>query len=230
MSLLKRIVRSELGRRTLGVIGAGYIRLVHATTRWTTVGRETPERYWAEGRPIIGCFWHNRMLLMPFIWPADRPISMLISRHGDGLLISDIVGRLGIDTIAGSSSRGGADALRTMISTLKSGVSVAVTPDGPRGPRMRAAAGAVQAARLAGAPMVPVSLATGRRKVLRSWDRFLLAWPFGAGVFVWGKAIEVAADAGEAEIEAARLALETELNRVSAEADRLVGQTPIEPA
>lgn len=230
MSLLKRIFRSDLGRRTLAAAGVGYVRFVHATTRWTIVGHETPEKYWAEGRPMLGCFWHNRMLLMPFIWPRERPISMLISKHGDGLLISDIIRRLGVDTIAGSSSRGGADALRTMISTLKAGVTVAVTPDGPRGPRMRAAAGAVQAARLAGAPLVPVSLATSRRKVLRSWDRFLLAWPFGRGVFVWGKPIEVPADAGDAEIEAVRVALENELNRVSAEADRLVGQTPVEPA
>jgi lysophospholipid acyltransferase (LPLAT)-like uncharacterized protein len=95
---------------------------------------------------------------------------------------------------------------------------------------MHAAAGAVQAARLAGVPLVPASLATGRRKVLRSWDRFLLAWPFGTGVFVWGKAIEIAADAGESEVEAVRLALEAELNRISAEADRLVGHAPVEPA
>jgi len=230
MSLFKRIIRSEIGRNALAALGAGYVRFVYRTTRWTTVGRETPERFWAEGRPMVGCFWHNRMLLMPFIWPTGRPISMLISRHGDGLLISDIIRRLGIDTIAGSSSRGGADALRAMIATLKSGVSVAITPDGPRGPRMHAAVGAVQAARIAGAPLVPVSLATARRKALRSWDRFLLAWPFGAGVFVWGKPIEIAPDADEAEIEVARLALESELNRVSAEADRLVGQAPIEPA
>jgi len=230
MSLLKRIVRSDAGRNAFASIGAGYVRLVHATTRWTTVGRETPERLWTEGRPFIGCFWHNRLLLMRFIWPADRRIAMLISRHGDGRLISDIIGRLGIDTIVGSSSRGGADALRAMISTLNSGISVAITPDGPRGPRMHAAAGAVRAARLAGAPLVPVSLATARRKVLRSWDRFLLAWPFGAGVFVWGKAIEIARDAGDEEVEATRRTLEAELNRISAEADRLVGQTPIEPA
>lgn len=230
MSLLKKFVRSDTGRRILSAIGAGYVRLVHLTTRWTTVGRETPEKLWAEGRPMIGCFWHNRMLLMPFIWPSDRPISMLISKHGDGRLISDIIGRLGIDTIAGSSSRGGADALRSMIATLKSGTSVAVTPDGPRGPRMHAAAGAVHAAKLAGAPLVPVSLATGRRKMLRSWDRFLVALPFARGVFVWGTPIEIAPDANEADIEAARLALESELNRVSAEADRLVGQIPVEPA
>ncbi len=230
MSLLKKFMRSDTGRRMLSAIGAGYVRLVYGTTRWTTIGRETPERYWTEGRPMVGCFWHNRMLLMPFIWPRGRRISMLISHHGDGRLISDIIGRLGIETTSGSTSRGGADALRAMITMLKSGVSVAVTPDGPRGPRMHAAAGAVHAARLAGAPLVPVSLATARRKVLGSWDRFLLALPFGRGVFVWGQPIEIAPDASETEVEKARIALERELNRVSAEADRLVGHAPIEPA
>jgi lysophospholipid acyltransferase (LPLAT)-like uncharacterized protein len=230
VSVLKRIVRSELGRRFLGTLGATYVRLVHGTTRWTTVRGETPERYWTEGRAMIGCFWHNRMLLMPFIWPAERPIAMLISRHGDGLLIAEIIRHFGVRTIAGSSSRGGTDALREMLATLKSGITVAVTPDGPRGPRMRATAGVVRAARLAGAPLVPVSVATRRRRMLGSWDRFLLAWPFNEGVYVWGQPIEVAADADDAAIEAARAALESELNRVSAEADRLVGQTPVEPA
>lgn len=230
MSLLKRIVRSDLGRRLIGIGGAGYIRLVHATTRWTTVGSETPEKLWAEGRPFVGCFWHGRMLLMPYIWTVDRPFSMLISKHADGRLIAEIISRFNVASIAGSSSRGGSEALRAMVKTLKAGISIGVTPDGPRGPRMRVSAGVVQAARLARVPLVPVSLATSRRKMLRSWDRFLIALPFGRGAFVWGKAIEIAADAGDAEVEAARAALEDELNRVSIEADRLVGQTPVEPA
>jgi lysophospholipid acyltransferase (LPLAT)-like uncharacterized protein len=230
VSVLKRIVRSDLGRRALGLLGAGYIRMVHATTRWTTVGRETPEKLWAEGRPFLGCFWHGRMLLMTYIWEADRPFSMLTSRHADGRVIGEIIGHFGVDTIAGSSSKGGTDALRAMVRALRNGISVGVTPDGPRGPRMRASVGIVQAARLARVPLVPVSVSTGRRKVLRSWDRFLLALPFTRGVFVWGKAIEIPFEAGDDEVEATRLALETELNRVSAEADRLVGQAPIEPA
>jgi lysophospholipid acyltransferase (LPLAT)-like uncharacterized protein len=230
VGLLKRIVRSPPGRRLIGALGATYVRLVHGTTRWTTVRGDTPEPYWTEGRAMIGCFWHNRMLLMRFIWPAGRPVAMLISRHGDGLLISEIIRHFDVRTIAGSSSRGGTDALREMLAALKSGITVAVTPDGPRGPRMHATAGVVRAARLAGAPLVPVSVAMRRRKMLGSWDRFLLAWPFNDGVFVWGRPFEVAADADDTAIEAARAALETELNRISAEADRLVGQTPIEPA
>jgi len=230
MTLLKRIVRSDPGRRVLGWLGAGYVRLVHATTRWTTVGRETPERLWAEGRPFIGCFWHGRMLMMPYIWTVDRPFAMLISRHADGRLIAATVAHFGIDTIAGSSSKGGGEALRAMVRTLKSGISVGVTPDGPRGPRMRASTGVVQAARLARVPLVPVAAATGRCKELRSWDRFLLALPFSRGAFVYGRAIELAPDAGESEVEAARVALELELNRVSAEADRMVGRAPVEAA
>jgi hypothetical protein len=167
---------------------------------------------------------------MPFIWNVDRPFAMLISKHADGRLIAETVSHFGIDTIAGSSSKGGSDALRAIVRALKSGTSVGVTPDGPRGPRMRASTGVVQAARLARVPLVPVSVATSRRRMLGSWDRFLLAWPFGTGAFVWGRAIEIGPDAGEAEVEAARQALEEELNRVSAEADRLVGQVPVEPA
>lgn len=230
MNLLKRIVRSDLGRRAIGAIGAGYIRLVHSTSRWTTIGREIPERYWAEGKPFIGCFWHGRMLLMPYIWNVARPFSMLISKHADGRLIAETVRHFDISTIAGSSSKGGGEALRLMVRTLKAGTSIGVTPDGPRGPRMRASPGVVHAARLARVPLIPVAAATGRRRALGSWDRFLVALPFSRGAYVFGTPIDVPADADDDQIEAARLALEAELNRVSAAADRLVGQTPVEPA
>jgi hypothetical protein len=95
---------------------------------------------------------------------------------------------------------------------------------------MRAKAGAIAVAQAAGVPIVPVSGATGRRRVLRSWDRFCLVWPFGRGVLLWGAPLRVPADAGPDAREAARRALEDSLNRLSAEADRRMGHTPVVPA
>jgi lysophospholipid acyltransferase (LPLAT)-like uncharacterized protein len=226
----KRLLRNEGARRLLCAVGAAYVWFVYRTTHWQIVGREAAERLWAEQKPFLGCFWHGRMLLMPFIWSSERPFAMLISRHPDGQFIARTIAHFGIDAIAGSSSSGGGDALRSIVKTLKSGISVGITPDGPRGPRMRASIGAIHAARLARVALVPVAVATSRRFVLDSWDRFIVALPFGRGAFVWGRPIHIPVDADADAIESLRRDFENELNRVSAEADRLVGQSPIEPA
>lgn len=227
---MKRLLRSGPLAAAVAWLAAQYIRLVFATSRWTVLGAEHPGRIQGAGRPLIGCFWHGRMLMMPRIWTYPARMHMLISNHPDGRLIARTIAHLGIDTITGSSSKGGAAALRAMAQTLAAKGCVAVTPDGPRGPRMRAAPGIVMAAKLARTPIVPVSYSTSRAVALRSWDRFLVALPFGRGVFIWGEPVEIAEDATEAEVEAARALVERRLNQLTREADRLCGRRPVEPA
>ena len=129
-----------------------------------------------------------------------------------------------------SSSKGGAGALRAMLKALKAGDCVGITPDGPRGPRMRASDGIVNVARMSGAPILPATFGVSRGRVLGSWDRFLVAWPFGRGVIVWGQPIEVGRDADADALEDARARVEAGLNAVTREADRLSGRPPVEPA
>ena len=230
VGVLKSFFRRDGVRRALCRLGADYIRLVRATGSWAVVRGDIPRRLWDQGRPFILCFWHGRILMMPYAWDLSRTIHMLISRHPDGQLIANTVAHFGIKTAAGSSSRGGASALRLMVRALAAGDCVGITPDGPRGPRMRASEGAIQVARLSGAPLVPAAFGARARKVLGSWDRFVVAGPFAGGAFVWGEPIEVARDADPAAVEAARRSLEDSLNAVTAEADRICGQTPVEPA
>ncbi len=230
MTLAKRILRSGAFQGAASALAALYIRLVHATGRWRVVGAAAPEALWRDGTPFILAFWHGRILMMPYSWPRATPINMLISQHRDGQLIARTVRRFGIASITGSTSHGGPAALRAILRVLKAGQSVGITPDGPRGPRMRAAGGAVDIARLSGVPILPGAFAASRRRVLGSWDRFVLAWPFSRGVYVWGAPIVVPKDADAAAREAARRQLEDGLNAVTAEADRLVGCAAIEPA
>jgi lysophospholipid acyltransferase (LPLAT)-like uncharacterized protein len=117
-----------------------------------------------------------------------------------------------------------------MSGLLDRGESIGITPDGPRGPRMRAKAGAIKAAQLSGAPVLPVSGAVGRRRILGSWDSFCLALPFSRGVIQWGEPIQVPRQASDAEMERLRLLLEDRLNGLTAEADRHFGHTAIAPA
>ncbi|MGB8274426.1 MAG: lysophospholipid acyltransferase family protein [Alphaproteobacteria bacterium] len=229
MTWLRGLLKSDAVHAVTCWLASLHIRLVFATSRWRTVGAETPRPFWDGRRPFILCFWHGRLLMMPYCWDRRVPIHMLISRHRDGQIIARTVAHFGIDTVSGSSSKGGSTALRAMVRLLKSGHCVGITPDGPRGPRMRANMGIVNVARLSGAPVVPVSFAASPRRLLSSWDRFLVAWPFGRGVFVWGEPIAVPHHASESEMEAARLAIEDRLNAVTQEADRLSGHEPVEP-
>lgn len=208
------------------------IAVVRRTTRWRTVfsaqDAETRVRAaWAGERPVIVAFWHNRLTMMPYCWPSDGPFHMLISSHPDGQLIARTVKHFGIDTVTGSSTRGGSEALRALVRLIKNGVSVGITPDGPRGPRMHASDGAIALARLSGAPILPAAVSVGRRVVMNTWDRLIVALPFGEGAMVWGAPIYVT---GESDPSAMRELLERELTWVSAEADRLVGHAPIAPA
>jgi lysophospholipid acyltransferase (LPLAT)-like uncharacterized protein len=169
-------------------------------------------------------FWHGRLLMIPMAWQRFAPMHMLISSHRDGRIIADAVTYFGVDSIAGSTRRGGPAALRAMLKWLAAGECVGITPDGPRGPAATASTGIVNIARLSGAPIVPIAFATSRHRVLRSWDRFHLAYPFGRGVFLWGEPIAVARELDEAGVEAARLAIECRMNDLAAAADLRVAQ------
>ena len=157
-------------------------------------------------------------------------IHVMISRHPDGENIARAVRHLGVVPIRGSRTRGGAAAGRAALRLLKEGRYVAISPDGPRGPRMRLQPGIIGLARLSGAPIVPITYAVSRRAVANSWDRFVIALPFGRGVYLWGPPLYVAADADKAALEEARQDLEERLNALTAEADRMVGAEPIVPA
>ncbi|HEX6958585.1 MAG TPA: lysophospholipid acyltransferase family protein [Ferrovibrio sp.] len=232
--IVKRILRS---RQTINLAAnavAFYIRLVHATSRWETRGVEHAERYWASGAPFIGTFWHGRLFMMPLAWTTARPMRILASRHSDGDLTTRAMEKFSIGAIRGSAAKGeqqkgGSAALRQILRHLKQGGYTAITPDGPRGPRMRVSPGLIAAARLGRVPILPATYGVARRTVLSTWDRFIIPWPFNRGVYLWGEPIDVYSDPDE-PLEAAALRVEAAMLSLSAEADRLCGQPTIEPA
>lgn len=230
MSFVKSITKSDGFRKVLCWVGAQYIRFVYATGRWDVINGQTPQSYWDKNEPFILAFWHGRILLMPYCWNRNKEINMLISAHRDGQLIAKTVSHFGIHTIEGSTSKGGASALRAMLKSLKSGECIGITPDGPRGPRMRASSGVVNVAKMANVPIIPCAFGTTSRKHARSWDRFLIAKPFSKGVFVWGNPIEIPKTTKGAALDAYQQAVEDALTHVTNEADRLTGHPVIEPA
>jgi lysophospholipid acyltransferase (LPLAT)-like uncharacterized protein len=225
MAATKALLKTRAVRRFLSWFGAFYIRLVYFTGRWQTIGVD--QALAANEPPYLAAFWHGRMLMMPHLRPRRLPFRMLISRHGDGVMIADTVSQLGIDVIAGSTRKGGATAVREILRSLKAGISIGLTPDGPRGPRMRCSGAIADIARLADVPLLPVSYSAKWRIVFNSWDRFVLPLPFTRGVFLVGQPIEVARDADTA---ATREILENALNEVTRKADAMMGVETVEPA
>lgn len=167
--------------------------------------------------------------MIPNAWVYSAPVSILISQHRDGVFISRTLRHLGVGTIAGSSSRGGGNALIAMVRALKRGEYIGITPDGPRGPRMRVAPGAISAAKLSGALLLPVTFAAVRSRVFSSWDRFLLPYPFTRGIVRIGDPVEVPRDADESLSEQIRQDLERTLIDLTMALDEELGREPITP-
>lgn len=242
-AMLKSLLSNPIFQAVLGFLMGGYMRAVGATMRWTQVNRAAIEPFWTPGAGgrVIVCIWHGRFAQVHKMWrfapDIPRP-RMLISQSRDGGIVAQAASMVRSEVVRGSAgkpgkrSKGGVEAMLSMARYLEDGGVIAVTPDGPRGPRMRAKRGPVHLAKNAGVPLMPVAWSSANRIFFKdSWDRFMLPLPFGKGVRVWGNPIAPPApNADDNEIEVVRLQLEAEMNRVAAEADRLAGVPPIEPA
>ena len=145
---------------------------------------------------------------------------MMVSQSRDGDIIARVAHDQGIAAVRGSTSRGGTGAIRALARAMKEhGLAGGITPDGPRGPRCVLQPGALLAARLAGALIVPVGLGFSRKKVFASWDAFQLPSPFARARLVFGEPVEPPAGDG-ATFEWRAIELEGRLNEVTAASDR----------
>jgi lysophospholipid acyltransferase (LPLAT)-like uncharacterized protein len=157
-------------------------------------------------QPVIFAIWHNRLLMLPRVFDPSFPTRQsygLISASRDGDLIAIFIERSGYGTIRGSSSRKGVIALRHLVETLAAGGNVLVTPDGPRGPVYQASQGVVFLAQKSGAPVIPIHMEYSSCWRLKSWDRFVVPWPFAKLRAIFGAPIQIPpmenADQSEAE-------------------------------
>jgi hypothetical protein len=158
-------------------------------------------------------FWHETMLLPAYEFIGSR-CSVLISQHADGELIARVAQGLGIATIRGSTTRGGAEALWQLLH-LGSDRHLVFTPDGPRGPRRRVKQGMIFLASRLGLPIAPAGFGFDRPWRLKSWDRFILPRPRSRAVCVTGVPIRIPPDLAPAELEEYRLGVEAEMLRLT---------------
>jgi len=222
VKFFKKIRRSTAVRRLASFLITQYVRLVWLTSRWESFGKEYPDPYWRQTKPMIACFWHGRLLMMFKAWGGTNKLHMLISSHPDGEIIAKTTQAFGYGWIAGSSNRGGRKAFLESVKILKNKEAVGVTPDGPRGPRYQASVGIIQMAKLGNAAILPISYSSTRGIFMKSWDRFFLPFPFGKGVFMYGSMIEVAGSSKSDE--ELRQDLEDSLKELTQKADLYCGR------
>ncbi|MEM9683751.1 MAG: lysophospholipid acyltransferase family protein [Pseudomonadota bacterium] len=229
MRLLRDTTKIGTVQEILCWLTAQYLRLVWLTGRWQVRNADAAVDLLEKGKPLIIAGWHGRLLLTPFGWPNRDRTYILVSSHNDGQLISRTLNHLKFNTVRGSTHHGGTEALRKLRAVIRDGNIAGITPDGPRGPRMRVSPGVIQLARLTGAPIFPLTFSAKPRHVFDSWDRFVLPFPFSRGLVLWGDAMFVGRNTDKTEVEAARLALEESLNALTRQADGELGYEATDP-
>ena len=204
-----------------GILGSLIIRLLIGTMRIIERPDNYPERIIRQGENIIFAFWHSFMLV-PAYTARNLGIKIMISQHTDGEYITRVVERLGFTTIRGSTTRGGAKALLKMIKGSKEGTVLAITPDGPKGPRFTVQPGIVYLSQKTGFPIVPASLGLTSYWELPSWDKFRIPKPFSKAALICGEPIHIPPKLNKSEVEEYRILLEKRLKEMNIEAEQLV--------
>lgn len=194
--------RRKAGQPLARFVVPGVLRLLSKTWKSETFGQEHLDEAAGEGGGRFMSLWHGRMILsMPI--GAHMNYHVLVSPSGDGDLSQAMLGRFGYHVLRGSSSRGGARALREMLVRLRSGAALVITPDGPRGPRHSMNLGLAWMARATGYAIVPCGFVCDRAWRVNSWDRMTIPKPGARIVTVYGEPIRVSRDGGQAELDAA---------------------------
>jgi hypothetical protein len=204
-----------------GILGSLIIRLLIGTMRIIERPDNYPERIIRQGENIIFAFWHSFMLV-PAYTARNLGIKIMISQHTDGEYITRVVERLGFTTIRGSTTRGGAKALLKMIKDSKEGTVLAITPDGPKGPRFIVQPGIIYLSQKTGFPIIPASLGLTSYWELPSWDKFRIPKPFSKAALICGEPIHIPPKLNKSEVEEYRILLEKRLKEMNIEAEQLV--------
>lgn len=222
VSKRKRTATREWTYRALAPVISGFLRALWGSYRCETIGEEPWLGPLREG-PVIPCFWHGRTVACAgFVRGlTERGLEpcALVSPSLDGDLTSKVIERWGFRVLRGSATRTGPKAIRDLYRVIvKERRSPIVIPDGPQGPAHEAKLGALMLSQVAQVPILPISFATNRSFVVKTWDRWIVPYPFARVAFAMGEPIRVERDATSEDLEQARLRLEEALNTLEARA------------
>ena len=237
---MKALLRNAGVQSFLGWLLAAYLRLMLGTIRWRHENLACVEPTLVGGGGAVALFWHGRIPLCLATAPQwwRKQTRALISPSADGEFIAQALARAGFPAIRGSSAKQGdsakvravAVAFREAINWVGAGNALVITPDGPRGPNERIAAGSLQIARRGKAAVFLMGIAARPALQLDTWDKVMFALPFGRGAVVWDGPLHVPADADDAMITTLVEDWSQRLSAVTRRAEALVGASRIDPA
>jgi lysophospholipid acyltransferase (LPLAT)-like uncharacterized protein len=208
-----------------GLGGALLNGLLRSCSYEVVRGREVAEQWIRGRRAAVYVLWHGRLLPCSYAC-RHMGIATVVSQNRDGDHITAVVERWGYEVIRGSSSRGGTGALAGIVRTLRRGVPVAITPDGPRGPRQKMKEGPIRAARLAGVPVIAVTAGASSAWYFGRWDRFLVPRPFARIVLGCSDPIFLGEAVSKEEEEQQLRDIERLLNALTEEVDGAAARVP----
>ena len=214
-------IRNRFLVRAAGFTLARTARLLVKTLGggYTPLGPDLdPAHLTAGSDRYIYSIWHEN-LLVPAAGFGHPSLAVLVSKHADGQLLSAVARYMGMTIVAGSTGRGGVNALRRLVDSDAPWRHLAVTPDGPRGPRRVLQPGILYVAAKTGMKIVPTGIACTRLWRLKSWDRFVVPKPFARALELSAEPITVPPTVGPDDLEPYRERVQAEMDRLQSIAD-----------
>jgi lysophospholipid acyltransferase (LPLAT)-like uncharacterized protein len=202
--------------RLLALLGSTILKTLFLTIRLRLDDRSGLSRN-EFLNPCLVTFWHNRILGITFAFHRRYPkrkrngLTVLTSPSKDGEILAQLVGAFGMGAVRGSSSRRGSRALLELVRLVRDSRDIAITPDGPRGPRYSLGPGVILLAQTTGATIVPAHASFSRCLRMKTWDGFLIPLPFSTITVRLDEQITIPKDLSEEEFERARKSLEDQL-------------------
>ena len=192
--MIKYIAGFKLTQQLISLLGSMYVLFVYKTSTIDLKNRKHIESLFKKNESFIYAFWHDQLLMCPLTWQSEFEIKVLISKHRDGDIIAKLISNLGFKAIRGSThkagktkNKGGLLSARQMIKSLKKGISIGISPDGPKGPRHKVSDGILSISRLSNASILPVGIGFKKKWVLNTWDKFIIPKPFNQITIIWGE-------------------------------------------
>ena len=211
MSIRKKLLKHFIVQQLLAFIAFIYIVFVKITSNIKYENIDSPKKYWQNKKPFILAFWHGQLMTFSYTWKINKKLNILASSHSDGRFGASIAKYFKLNNIP-ISSDGNNLSLRPIFKILNSNNYIAITPDGPRGPKEKVSEGIIKIAKISKVPIIPVGFGSSKNFCLKSWDSFLITLPFSKCRIVWGDSITIPENLKDKEIEIYKKLIEEKIN------------------
>ena len=211
MKIKKILFKNSIIQYFLSLVAALYIYFVSFSSSIKISNKHIPNYFWENKKPFILVFWHSQLMMISFSWKFKKKINILASGHSDGRFGALIGNYFNLRNIKTSDNKKNL-SLRPVFKILNSNEYIGITPDGPRGPKEKISEGVIKIANKTKIPIIPIGFWSSKNFSLKSWDSFLITYPFSKCSFVWGKPIKIEGINNKEQIKKYQMILEQQIN------------------